>query len=279
MKPRTHMHARVQVLVVGGIMSGAGACGPMSGTGGRAVDFELAFEVGASIEAPFTSSAGWEIQLDEADIALGPVWLYENAPAQSRSEGPDSGWLGGLHELLIPTAWAHAGDDFFDGGRLLGEFLEQRAVSLRDGDGGEAGAARGVAGNVRSVSLVLDPPSSVTTGDAEALGDAQMWVSGRAQRELEGGGLEVVDFYGHLRLDEDARELRGIPANFDLDDDGRLVLRVDARRWLDEAQFDRLETPDAEGRYEIGPNTQPAVAWTLAARNANSYAIAWAPAE
>src|SRR5262245_53817825 len=94
----------------------AAACGG-SGTGGEAVQYTLGFESMAADGATpghFTTASGWDVELDEARIALGPVYLFNNEP-------PSAALLPRIMRWVVPVAHAHSGFDEFDGGTVRGE--------------------------------------------------------------------------------------------------------------------------------------------------------------
>ena len=247
------------------------SCALEAGTGGQLIAYEFSVLTDVPVDEPFTTLSGWTVQFDSAYIALGPAWLYEN-PAASALQSPNRDWIARARDFLIPTAHAHPGDAFFNGGQLRGEFLEQHVYDLLDDTLTLLGDARGVAGPCGTMTLVLDPPSSAIIGDPAPLDGYPVWIAGQAQREVE-GEMQVVNFAGGLELDADERELNAIKADFDLAQGDQVILRVDVQSWLDEAQFDRLEVADENGVMIIEPDSQVAIAWKLALRNANNYRV------
>ena len=171
-----------------------------SGTGGRSVFFDVAVQPPEYMidGGRFTTDSGWTVALDEAVIALGPVYVWEEGAISGLARDDDEidfaadplAWLGGL---VVPTAHAHPGDVFFDGGTLRGEYLEQVAFDLLGSEAAVLGTARGIAGDVGSITVVLDPPTEATLGDAAALHGFHAWASGRASR---GRVVVVSDFLG-----------------------------------------------------------------------------------
>jgi hypothetical protein len=270
--------ATVLVLLLGG----AAACTPEgSGTGGRSVLFELAVEPPTYMVegGAFTTQSGWDVELDEAVIALGPVYLWENPSVSGLDRSaPDGGFdlVGWASDMVIPTAWAHPGDQWFAGGELRGEFLEQYALDLLDGRTLSLGPARGIAGEVRSLTVILDPPTASTGGDPLSLRGFHAYVAGFARRD----GIEIA-FEGGLEIPAEGtqRQVDGLPVQFDVDDGGTLVIGVHPRTWFDQAHFDTLDVRGPDGRWMITPESQVAASWFIGARSAQGYFARWTTTE
>jgi hypothetical protein len=251
-----------------------------SGTGGRSVFFDVAVQSPSYMAegGRFTTESGWEVELDEAVVALGPVYVWEKSGFAGLAKGDDEldlvaeplAWLG---ELVVPTARAHPGDVYFNGGTLRGEYLEQVAFDLLDGEAAVLGTARGIAGEIGSVTIVLDPPGDATLGHAESLHGFHAWASGRAWR-----GRELVEFEGGLAIPAEGvqRQVDGVAIEGELDDDGTLVLGVSPRAWFAQADFATLDTPNEAGdRMVIAPGSQVANAWFLGARTSDAFFCRW----
>jgi hypothetical protein len=242
----------------------AGACSlDGSGTGGRSVFFDVAIQPSQEMVegGTFTTDLGWHVALDEAVIAIGPVYVWEEPgwTGLARADGEldltedPLAWLG---ELVVPTAHAHPGDVHFEGGELKGEYLDQVAFDLLGGEAVVLGTARGIAGEIGSLTVVLDPPGPTTLGPVESLHGFHAWVSGRAQR-----GREVVEFEGGLAIPAEGvqRQVDGVPIDGELDDDGTLVLGLDPSAWFAQADFGQLDaTNEAGDRMAITAGSQVA---------------------
>lgn len=247
------------------------------GTAGHSVQFDVAIEAAPSPgdELGFVTETGWHVELDEAIIALGPFYLWEQGSYAGATPGdePVDGWLAALGELVVPTAHAHPGDVHFAGGELRGEFLGQLAYDVLRGAPARVGRARGIAGDVRSLSVILDPPGASTVGDAALLHGYHAYVIGTATR-----GRNTVPFEGGLTIPAEGiqREVDGIPLEIELDDDGTLVVGVRPRAWFADAHFEQLDTDNAEGdRRLITADSQVAAAWYIGARTAAAFYARW----
>jgi len=231
------------------------ACGT-SGTGEEVVPFTLAIETDP-VGRRFTTATGWEVELEEAHIALGAVTLYSNAP-------PTASWMERLRGWFVPVAHAHAGFDEYEGGTVRGELLEPVVLDLL-GEGRPFEAAlEGIAGPVRSVSLEL------RTVAAAPLSGAHARVRGTASRDGE-----VIRFEGGLALPADAKSRRvtGIPAELTLADGAEVRLVVHPQRWFADADFSSLPEAGEGGVRPIPTDSQVHAAWYLGARGWGAFTV------
>lgn len=223
-----------------------------TGTGGSRVAFDaVAVPTVAPVDGTieYTDAAtGWTVSLTEAEVALGPVYLWSGKPTLS----------GSLVFPFVSTAWA--GADEFLAGYLRGEVLDQVAVDLVAGAEVPIGTGTGTAGTSLSGELWLEPPAS---------GGDTFRIAGTATRD----GV-VVPFSGALTIDDSiidsedgqtpalVRRVRGLPLDAELADGATLRIGVDATRWLAGADFSALleATPDADGTYPI---TYPDPVWSI----------------
>jgi hypothetical protein len=243
-------------------------CLEASGTGGRPIiaDFELrthwAVEPGR-----LETSTGWTVELEEAVLALGPVTFFELPPPLSHESSPPQ-LSDRLYGWLVSTAHAHPGDDHFYGGRVMGELYQQVAFDLMQGSHTISAGLRGLAGEVRSFSIALDPPDSRTSGVPDDLRGFHAYVAGVAHQ-----GEMSVPFEGGLTIEDSGtlRRVDGIDADMQFDRGGTVVISVHVDAWFDEARFDRLEDPDDDGRFTISAGDQVHGAWRLGARNGAAY--------
>lgn len=241
-------------------------CDMASGTGGRPVEFELYVratsregEIGA-----FVTSTGWHVKLDQALIALGPVYVYQNPPSLALF-APSR-----LLDFLIPSAHAHAGDEHFNGGEVKGEYLGQIAFDVLDPQGVRISDVPGTLGRVQSASIWLAPPRASILGNAPALRGHHAYVVGKAEKE----GV-FINFEGGLDIENEGtkRRVDGIPLDMILDDGAPLTFLVHPRAWFDAAHFDMLSEKNDQGRYVITPDSQVRTAWFLGARGFSAFSV------
>ncbi len=232
-----------------------------SGTGGRPIQFEMRLGTAPSFQdAPgtFDTSAGWHVKLEQAFIAIGPIYVYQNPPPLAK----------GLWDALVPSAYAHAGDEHFFGGEVKGEFLGQLACDLLDPNGVRIPKVPGTLGRAQSASIWLEPPRTSIQGNGNALHGHHAYVVGTAEKE----GL-VVPFEGGLDIENEGtkRRIDGIPLDIKLDDGAVLTLVLHPQAWFDAAHFDQLSEKNQTGRYVITPDSQVRTAWFLGARGFSAF--------
>ena len=228
-------------------------CGT-SGTGEEEVQVTLAFASEPDLER-FTNDLGWDIELEEAAVAVGPLAFFAEAP-------PTASLPERLLQLVVQRAHAHAGFDEWSGS-IRAEFLETVVLDLLARVPHPPVELVGFAGPVRSAAVQLHE------APAGALGGAQARVRGVATR-----GAEVVPFEGALVLpDEKSQRIAGIPADLELGEGTEIVLEVRARRWLREVDFATLEPVEEGAPRPIVPGTQAHAAWYLGARSYGTFVI------
>lgn len=235
-----------------------GAC--EADTGGRLV--RVALVVSTTRATGTTTNSGWNVSFEEACVALGPIYVYEGGGIlahRDRSVFPT--WL-------VRSAYAHPGDQHFDGGEVKGEWLEQRRFDAVHETTTFLGTVLGSAGPVRSLSLVLAVPRAVLGADP-CLRGHQAYVVGVAER-----GDQRVPFEGGIDIENvgSQRRVDGIGLVGGLEEGTTIEITVDARAWFSHADFAQLETIDERGRFVIEARSQPYNAWYLGLRGVGGYA-------
>lgn len=240
-----------------------------AGTGGRRVRFEMAVEPSAPRRPmAFHTAAGWDVTLREACISIGPVYLYANPFVAD--VGPRR-LPQRLHDWLVPSAHAHPGVDHFNGGEVRGEWLDQLAVDLLADRSVALGSFEGIAGHARSVTIGVHPPGSAARGAVACLRGHQVYVAGAANR----AGTTIA-FEGGLDIEEAGNRRRmQVAADLLVDDGTRVVISIEPRRWLDQADFDQLAVDPTTGVASITPESQVRGAWWLGIQSAGAFG-AWA---
>lgn len=219
----------------------------MSGTGGEIVDIELA--LGGDTAESFETSMGWTVTLEEARVALGPVYAFaprDEPIAQLR---------------LLPVARAHGGFDPLDGRKVRTELLEQTIVDALD-PSLVAMTLPAESGPVTELRVVLLPAAA---GDVAPLQSHQALMRGVARRDDT-----EVEFEGAIDLPEDQREVGNIDAVGTVAAGARLELRVDAAHWVDGIDFSRL-APSGE----INEGSQAYGAWRVGLRSPSAFEANW----
>jgi hypothetical protein len=259
------------------LLGGVSACG-LSGTGGRAITFRMGLRAavapGEATPGEFTTDTGWRVRLTSGMMVLGPIYLFENAsPLQSQAAAPRLPRR--LSEWLLPTAHAH--ETFFSGGRVLGEWDREVVFDLM-AEGGQTrvlGRSPGIAGVVRSFSLVLQPPSKALGAEAAAMNGRSVLLAGTAVRQEQRVPFRVaMDFPPPLEL----QRVDFVPIEVELDDEGLFVVEVQPHRWFQGAHFDRLTVPPNGASVDVTPETQVHRALSVNVRRHTAFTGVWEPA-
>lgn len=237
-----------------------------AGTGGRAVTLDFAVTSAPAqgrALGVFDTADGWRVTLQEAHVALGPVYLFENPGALSTLARMPSA----LSQALIPSAHAHAGDNQFAGGAVLGELAEFLVVDALSEDTQRFEDRAAVFGAPRSFSLRL-PAEPVTQG--APLHGHQAFVRGTAMR-----GDESVCFSGGATPESNARrDVNGLPFTGTLDDDVTVLLTLYPHAWLESARLDDVTATDNDGCLLIAEGDRVSAAWSATLRSAASFSAA-----
>lgn len=223
------------------------------GLPGRPATFEVHAVGGA---ATFTTSAGWDVTLRVARIALGPLYVY----------APEEDAMASIERALLPVARAHGGEDPFGHRPVRAEWLEQVTVDALSQAPAVLGVADGTAGRATDVTLLIRPSE---TNDSE-LHAWSAWVEGSATQ-----GDVRVDFVGGVTLPTEGlgERIEGLALDAVVDDAGALVIEVHPERWLDEARFERLATTVDDAVIDVG--SQVALAWRLGLKSPGAFVARW----
>ncbi|SEL35202.1 hypothetical protein SAMN05444354_105294 [Stigmatella aurantiaca] len=261
-----------------GLLTGLGGvrCG-LSGTGGRPVTFQMglraALAPGEAHVGHFTTDTGWRVELTAARMLLGPIYLFEN-PSPLQDSWTGRLWKG-AGELLLPTAHAH--EEFFSGGRVLGEWDREVVFDLLEDRAGPLvlGKAPGIAGTVRSFSLLLQPASAGVPVEAARLEGHSVLLEGRASREGQAVAFRAgLDFPPPLEL----QRVEFVPSEVELDDEGLFLVEPRPHVWFSGTHFDRLEVPQGGGPVAVPPESQVHRALSINLRRHTAFTSAWEPA-
>lgn len=216
----------------------------------------------------FTTRQGWTVKLAQAQLALGPVYLYENEP---------TAWYRRL--FSINEAYAHAGGNELKGAVLL-EVLEQYPVDLLASSPTNTGVVPALGGTARAVELELHPAGEVAPGAPasayQLLGDQTLYLEGQAEKEGQ-----TVRFAGGISIPDRGTErvVQNIRADLDLvgasPEQGTLVLSVLLDQVLANVRFDTLTQQD-NGVYSLDDeDAQAHTALLSGLRSRYSYSAAW----
>jgi hypothetical protein len=216
----------------------------------------------------FTTRQGWTVKLQKAQLALGPVYLFENKP---------TAWYQRL--FSINKAYAHAGGNELKGAVLL-EVLEQYPVDLLAATPTNTGVVPALGGLAQAVELELHPVGEVAPGAPESayelLGDETLYLEGQAEKEGQ-----TVRFAGRVSIPDRGTErvVQNIRADLELagatPDSGKLVLSVLLDQVLANVRFDTL-TQQTDGVHSLDDEgAQAHTALLSGLRSRYSYSAAW----
>lgn len=227
-----------------------GGCGDDS-TGRARVTFPVSAR---GVDTRFTTSLGWDVQVTQALVALGPLRWYEGAALFALR------WW----ERAIGLSVAHAHPGHYVPGASLADLLTRRVVDLTASAPTSLGTADGVTGAAQSAHIELRPPSADLGPAGAALDGATLTVRGVATM-----GARTVRFRGSLAL---SRNLEGVTATGPVDG-AQWVVEVSVGRWIDRVDFSELTpaTPDEEAVF--GADSQAANALYRGATSVASYRL------
>ena len=223
---------------------------------------------------PFTNAKGWTVTLDQALVAVGPIYYY-SSEAQA-----------GVFERLfgLSRAYACPAHAQFDKGAVLGEIRQQVVVDLLSEAPTATGESLGEKGTCRMFELHFHPPGEIpSTSDASAfepLKEQSFFLHGRAEKD----GV-MVSFAGWLTIPDEGtmRIVESIPAEIPLDGRaGQAVTEFHLDKQLANLDFASLlddsgaclEATD-DGVCRIGEESQAYLAWLSGVRSRYSYSLAW----
>ncbi len=231
------------------------ACAP---TPGREVTVRYSFA--ADAPATFTNALGWEVTLTSAALRAGPLHLFENPPPVA------AGPLDRLWSLVMPSAVAHAGEEHFNGGRCLTEWLETRSFDLLSNEALPLGEAPSDAGEARSFSLLFEKG---TPGDT-LVGEPVLRLEGTATKGGTSLRFIATVIPGEAKLE---RRVQGAPAQVALDEGTEIRLVAHPSQWLRYVDFSSAPTPDDDGTVTIDGRTIPGAALAIGLRSSTAFTL------
>jgi hypothetical protein len=231
-----------------------------AGTGGRPVTFDLRLTADTGGAGGVRTSTGWQVELEEACVALGPVYVWSGAGhLQGRQ------WF--RWPRLVRVAHARSVGDHFDGGDVRGEWVAQAVFRPLAAGGMSVDAVSGLEGPVASFTVLLDPPRGALADDP-CLRGHHAYAVGVARK-----GDAVVPFEGGLHIENvgTSRRVDGVALDGRLAQGAKLTITLNVSAWFDGAQWDRLTTRNAAGRFVIDPASQVRAAWFIGARGVRTF--------
>ncbi|MCU0695888.1 MAG: hypothetical protein MUC96_05110 [Myxococcaceae bacterium] len=216
-----------------------------AGTGGKLTTVDFRLEVLAMPQV--TLDDGATVRLERATLSFGPLYVFEAPPPTARP------WWKRASELVVPTAHAHPGHDFFSGGRVMTEWIEPKVVDLLTASH-ELGTVPAIAGTARSMSVHLlkdddNAKQALRLAGTVTRGDTTRPFT--LDAALPGGfDDQRVDF---------------VPVEWTLDEGQAVIVVVDPRAWFRGARFEEttLEpiAADSQTGRAVQVNLRRFAAW------------------
>lgn len=265
---------RLTLAALAGLVTAPGgliSCG--AETAGETAIFASAFGGATQSGDPvtgFVTDAGWQVDLDVALAAIGPVYLYEGEPRANLWQR-----LGALGSArACPT---HAQYDY---GTVLGEVLQQYVVDLLAAEPTSTSEINGMRGTCRAFEIHLHPPGEIPAGSAaggfEELQGSTLWLEGTATR-----GDEELPFEAGLTLPDEGtqRIVESIAAGVEIVDaaerPGMVVAHALLDRWFADVDFGTLTDLSDGDRYRFTEGVQATNALIYGVRSRYAYELTW----
>jgi hypothetical protein len=226
------------------LLVGLAAC--EAGTGGKLTTVDVRLEV---VSMPtVTLDDGATVTLERATLSFGPLYVFESPPPTARP------WWRRASELVVPSAHAHPGHDFFSGGRVMTEWIEPKVVDLLTSRH-DLGRVPAIAGTARSMSVHL-------LRDDEN-GQQALRLAGTMTRA---GVTRPFTLDATLPGGFDDQRVDFVPVEWELDEGRAVVVVVDPRAWFRGARFEEatLEpiAADSQTGRALQVNLRRFAAWS-----------------
>lgn len=222
-------------------------------TSGEYADFSLVVQGSGEVE--FENDDGWNITLDDAYLAIGPLYLYDGEAMAKR-------WS------LIRPAYACGAHAQFAYGNTLGELLEQYAVDLLS-EPYEIGIINGIAGTIQSAELHLHPAGEVTAGNSsnfDKLEGESLYLAGIAEKEQD---LVPFEILATIPDDGTSRIVSNIEGSVEINE--KVILNIDLGEILSQVDFSTLTQNG--NKYVLEEQSQAWTAIIMGLKSRYSYSI------
>ena len=243
---------------------GAG-CDDASGTSGARVVIAAAVAPAEDPTAPFENGLGYAIRVERALLAVGALYVFEGGPVTARATPSPPPWG-------IPVAHAHPGH--YASGDALGEVLVPLTVDLMVAETPLA-PGEGITGLYRSGTIAFAAPPA---GDLDAEIDGHVaFVEGEATGD-DGTtwSFRVAADAADVTNDDGDLAVAGCPFDeVQVERDGRVVLAVSVREWLDRIDFADVPVPPPGSRVDLATVPVAQEAFTRGVRKASAYRFRW----
>ena len=217
----------------------------------------------------FTTAEGWTIELSEARVLFGPAFFFG----------------GGLRAQLLqpvlgmPSAYAHAADDTFDKGPVLGEVLDQYVVDVMNGPT-DLGVIPGIAGTTQTLEVQLQPPGYTAFAQTREQLDAMRGYTFVFEGVAKKDGVEVSFLaQGNLTGEAQQRIVESIEASVQLLDreeqSGWFHIEFYIDEWFRFVDFGAIEEMDEMGRARFPEESNAGAALRRGIRSRFAFGAQW----
>lgn len=222
----------------------------------------------------FTTARGWDVSLSRVLISTGPFYYFDGAPPVVQvAPGASKDVWPALLDVLGPSeAFAHPGH--YKAGDALGQMLDAWSIDLLAGVA-DLPAGDGVTGTYRSASFSFTSPPEGPL--ASAMQAHAAIVEGAAGRP----GQAPFRFVATADLaDIERRAADGYIdgcefQELDIQESGRVTVRVNPKVWFDWVDFAELEAATGSTPRAFPEGSQPEVAFALGLAQLSAYAFSF----
>lgn len=274
MKTKTQAPVRGTALALTFVASLAAlGCGS-NDTSGKRLTHAVRFETAPEALVPFVTPLGWEVSLEQALMATGPLYLFSGPPAFARAgRQPNPRGAPWHARFWIKHAFAHPGHDVR--GEARGQLLDPFSVDLLAGPTMYP-ALEGVTGAVASAAFSFSAPTAGPA--APALGGATVAVRGRARR----GERQVVFSVAVPLAEIEARAAQALVQGCTFDatqvqDPGTVVVTIRPQAWFTLVDFSDVPDGSPEAPSALVPESTARLGFTLGLVQVGAYHFSFVP--
>jgi hypothetical protein len=251
-----------------GLALGIEACSTGETSGDRVV-LDTRVELAPNAQS-FTTAMGWDVTLSRILISTGPFYYFDGPPpvVQVVPKLRRTPWPSPLEVLGPSEAFAHPGH--YKAGDALGQMLDSWSIDLLAG-GADLPAGAGVTGIYRSASFSFTAPPEGPMADAM---ESQAAIAeGVAARP----GMAPLRFVASAQLADIERSaadgyIDGCQfEEVDIEQGGRVVVRVNPKVWFDLVDFAELGPAANDTPVPFPQDSQPKLAFALGLAQLSAY--------
>jgi hypothetical protein len=241
------------------------ACSAGATSGDRVV-LDTRVELAPSAQS-FTTAMGWDVTLSRVLLSTGPFYYFDGPPPVVQA-APKLRWPSPLEALGLGEAFAHPGH--YKAGDALGQMLDSWSIDLLAGSA-DLPAGAGVTGLYRSASFSFTAPPEGPM--ASAMESHAAIAEGVATRP----GMAPLRFVASAELADIERSaadgyIDGCHfEEVDIEQEGRVVVRVNPKVWFDLVDFAELAPAASDTPVPFPHDSQPKLAFALGLAQLSAY--------